>query len=184
MAVIAFCNKVPCNISESVSLVFHFRHKGMGWTARCEFVGARARLIPSQRKMEQYLSWFLRVLFSLKRWQRCGEPDWLLVVEKISHKRNHEERGERHKELGVRWEQRKPHTGEVSLVFPQNVVPERKPYFQGQRHSYKTCVIPPLLKIITGEAGGGVSSCSQMFLLSSPWADAVCRLLSAILGRR
>lgn len=50
--------------------------------------------------------------------------------------------GERHKELGVRWEQRKSPQGEVSLVCPQNVVPERKSCFQGQRHSYKTCVIP------------------------------------------
>lgn len=39
-AVTAFCNKVPCKISESVSLVFPFEHKGIGCTARWELVGA------------------------------------------------------------------------------------------------------------------------------------------------
>lgn len=93
-AVIAFCNS-----SESVSPVFPFKHKGTGWTARCEFLGAGARLLSSQRKMVQYLSWFLEVLCPLKRWQRFGGPDWLLMMEETSHKSNHKRKAQ-----GAGWE--------------------------------------------------------------------------------
>lgn len=116
-----FATKPPARFLSSVSLVFPFEHKGIGCTARWELAGAGARLL-SSKKMEQYFSSFLEALCSLKRWQRFGDPDWLLMMEKTSHKSSHEDRG-RHKELGVRWEQRKTLTGEVSLVFPQNVVP-------------------------------------------------------------